>query len=51
MLANTSPSLILLEDAWDLAYFFEATGHTIPRSKWATEAIVAMQRRAREAMF
>ena len=52
LLANGSlPPLILLEDANDLLDFFEATGRTIPRTKWAIESIAAVQRRNLEAMF
>jgi hypothetical protein len=45
------PDLILLEDAIDLCDFLEATGRTIPRSKWAVESIAAVQRANLEAMF
>jgi hypothetical protein len=41
----------LLEDANDLLDFFEVTGRTIPRTKWAIESIAAVQRRNLEAMF
>jgi hypothetical protein len=50
-LANSSPPLILLEDAIDLVDFYEATGKTIPRTKWAVESIAAVQRRNLEAIF
>jgi hypothetical protein len=50
-LANSPPSLIPLEDAVDLADFYEATGRTIPRNRWATEAMAAVQRRNLEAIF
>ena len=45
------PPLILLEDANDLLDFFETTGRTIPRSRWAVESIAAVQRAQNEASF
>jgi hypothetical protein len=36
------PDLILLEDANDLVDFFELTGQTIPRTRWAEESIAAV---------
>jgi hypothetical protein len=51
MANGTLPDLILLEDAIDLCDFLEATGRTIPRSKWAAESIAAVQRSNLEAMF
>jgi hypothetical protein len=41
----------LLEDAYDLVDFLEYTGRTIPRNKWAVEAIDAAQRASLEAIF
>jgi hypothetical protein len=35
----------------DLCDFLEATGRTIPRTRWAIESIQAVQRRNLEAMF
>lgn len=52
LLANSSlPPRILLEDANDLLLFFELTGRTIPRSKWAIESIAAAAARKLEGMF
>jgi hypothetical protein len=34
-----------------LADFLEATGQTVPRQKWAVEAILAAQRAANEGLF
>lgn len=45
------PPLIPLEDAVDLAYFYEATRRTIPRKEWAVEAIAASQRSNLESLF
>jgi hypothetical protein len=41
----------MLEDANDLCEFYEATGRTIHRSRWATESIAAVQRRQNEGIF
>ena len=38
-LLSKPPDRMLLEDANDLAGFMELTGRTIPRSRWAEEAI------------
>jgi hypothetical protein len=42
---------ILLEDANDLCDFLEACGRTVPRSKWADEAIAAATAGAMEGLF
>jgi hypothetical protein len=52
LLAQNPPDgWILLEDANDLADFLEATGRTVPRSKWADEAIAAQQAAQMEGLF
>jgi hypothetical protein len=43
------PPLILLEDATDLADFFEFTKRTVPRSKWAIESRLAAAAAVNEA--
>lgn len=45
------PDFIPLEDAIDLCDFLEATGRTVPRTKWATECIEAANRAKIEAML
>jgi hypothetical protein len=42
---------VLEEDMCDLVDFLEYTGRTIPRDKWAVEAIDAAQRANLEAIF
>lgn len=52
LLANAPlPPLILLEDANDLLDYYEITGRTIPRTKWAVESIAALERRSNESLF
>ncbi len=45
------PDWTLLEDANDLADFLEATGRTVPRARWAEEAIAAASASAIEGFF
>lgn len=45
------PPVILQEDADDLLDFYEFTGRTIPRAKWAIESIRAAQRQQHQSMF
>jgi hypothetical protein len=51
MAQGSLPPLILLEDANDLLDFFEVTGRTISRTKWAVESIAAKQRKSLEGLF
>lgn len=45
------PDYLLLEDANDLADFLEATRRTVPRARWADEAISAAIEAQMEGMF
>lgn len=51
LLANGIRGPITWEDALDLCDFLEATGRTIPRTKWAIESIAAASAAANESMF
>lgn len=51
LLANGHRDPIPLADAYDLCQFYEATGRTIPRTKWAEESIAAATEAQNEAIF
>jgi hypothetical protein len=51
MMSGTLPDFVLLEDANDLADFYEATRRTIARGKWAEESIAAGRRKQMESLF
>jgi hypothetical protein len=48
--AGPLPPVLLLEDACDLVNFLEAAGRTVPRGRWAEEAVAAAAAAAAEAM-
>ena len=45
------PEYVLLEDVYDLTDFLEATGRTIPRTKWADESIAALSAQEVDGLF
>lgn len=43
------PPFLLLEDALDLVDFYEATGRTVPRDRWADECVAHRERAEQRA--
>jgi hypothetical protein len=48
---GTLPDFLLVEDANDLIDFLEYSRRTIPRTRWATESVNALNRMAIESVF
>jgi hypothetical protein len=48
---GTLPPMMLLEDAEDICDFLLLTGRTVRPSRWAVEAIAAVQADAVEGLF